>query len=64
MVRRDRKLNFLYGNWTKLGPLQQLIQGPLPREASSWEVKDVILDTGWDWNRMPFVFPPKIKLML
>nr|XP_023911030.1 uncharacterized protein LOC112022645 [Quercus suber] len=45
-------------------PLWQLIQGPLPREAPSWEVKDVILDIRWDWSRMPFDFPPKIKLML
>ena len=64
MVGRDGKLNFWYGNWTKLGPLRQLIQGPLPREAPSWEVKDVILDTRWDWSNMPFVYPPEIKLML
>ena len=47
-----------------MGPLQQLIQGPLPREAPSWEVKDVILDTGWDWDRMSLVFRPEIKLIL
>lgn len=33
-------------------------------EKLLWEVKDVMLDTRWDWDRMPFVFPSEIQLML
>lgn len=63
MVGRDNKLNFWYGNWTRMGPLQKLNQGPLPREAPNWEVKDVMLDTRWDWDRMPFVFFVKNQIV-
>ena len=49
-VGRDSKLSFWYGNWTKKGPLRHLIQGPLNREESEWEVKDLMTDMGWDLN--------------
>ena len=62
-VGKDSKINF-YGNWTKQGPIRQLIQGPLTWEASMLEIKDVIQDSGWDWNKLPFEFPLDCKLML
>ena len=43
-VGKDSKINFWYGNWTK-------------QEASMLEIKDVIQDSGWDWNKLPFEFP-------
>ena len=63
-VDRDSKLSFWYGNWTKMGPLRHLIQGPLTREASKWEVKDLMIDDGRDLDQIPFVLPSNIKLML
>lgn len=50
MVDKDSNLNFWRGNWTKKGPLRQLVQGPLTQEASQWEVKDIMWDSGWDWD--------------
>jgi len=64
MVGRDSNLSFWLGNWTKKGPIRHLIQGPLTQEASQCEVKDVMLDTGWDWNKIPFDLPEDIKLMI
>lgn len=64
MVRRDNELSFWYGNWTKKGPLRHLIQGPLNREESMWEVKDLMTDTGWHLNQISFVLPSEVKLMI
>ena len=50
VIDRGSKLNFWLGNWTRKGPLRQMIHGPLIREASQWEVKDLLTDVGWDWN--------------
>ena len=55
---------FWYEKWTKQGHIQQLIQGPLTQEASMLEIKDVIQDSRWDWNKLPFEFPLDGKLML
>lgn len=63
-VDKDSKINIWYGNWTKQGPIWQLIQGPLTQEGSMLEIKDVFQDSGWDWNKLPFDFPLDCKLML
>ena len=46
------------------GPLCQLIQGPLTQEATQLEIKDVLRDTGWDWNRIPFDLPSDVRAMI
>ena len=46
------------------GPLRQLIQGPLTQEANLLEIKDVLTDTGWDWNRIPFDLPSDVRAMI
>ena len=63
-VGRDSKISFWNGNWTKKGPIRQLIQGPLTQEALALEIKDVIQDSGWNWSKLPFDFPLDCKLML
>ena len=64
MVGRDSMLSFWHGKWMKQGPLRHLIQGRLTRGASNWVIKDIMVDSGIDWNRVPFVFPPEIKHVL
>ena len=63
-VGRDSKLSLWYGNWTKKGPLRHVIQGPLNREESKWEVKKLMTDTGWDLNQISFMIPSEVKLMI
>ena len=46
------------------GPLRQLIQGPLTQEANLLQIKDVVSDTGWAWNRIPFELPSDVKAMI
>ena len=46
------------------GPLHQLIQGPLTQEATQLEIKDVLTDTRWDWNRIPFDLPSNVRAMI
>ena len=43
---RDSGLNVWHSNWTNEGSLRELIHGPITREASFLEVKDIMLDTG------------------
>ena len=38
-----------------------MIQDPLTREATHLKVKDAIIDSGWDWDRIPFVLPADIR---
>ena len=64
MVGRDSNLSFWLGNWTKKGPIRQLIQGPLTQEVALCEAKDVLGDLGWDWSKIPFDLPEDIKLMI
>lgn len=64
LVGRDSNQSFWYGNWIKGGPTCQRIQDPLTREADQLEVKDVLLDLGWDWGRIPFVLPADIKELI
>lgn len=64
MVGRDNNLSFWLGNWTKRRPIRKLIQGHLTQEAALCEVKDVMVDTSWDWSKIPFNLPKDIKLMI
>ena len=57
----DSKLNFWYGCWSDLGPLRNLIQGPLPRETEILKIRDVCFTSGWDWSIIPFELPLEIK---
>ena len=56
-VGRNSSLNFWFDHWLTGGPLRQLIQGPLTQEASLLEVKDILVDSGWDWGKIPFELP-------
>ena len=64
MVGRDSNLSVWYSNWTLRGSLRQLIQGPLTYEASLLEIKDFLVDTGWDWQKIPFELPHDVKTMI
>lgn len=47
-IGRDGNLNFWYDNWSNLGALRQVIQGPFPNEFVNLKVKDVVSTNGWD----------------
>lgn len=57
----DNKLNFWYDCWSDLGPLRNLIQGPLPPGTTNLEIKDVCSTSGWEWSIVPFELPLEIK---
>ena len=59
MVGRDSRLNVWSSNWTKESPLRQLIQGPFIEEAGILEIKDIMSDIGWDWEKYPLSYPKK-----
>ena len=59
---RDSILNFWTDAWTNLGPIRNLIQGPLPQLSLDLKVRDVITPYGcWDWSLIPFELPQNIK---
>lgn len=64
LVGKDSRLSVWHGNWTNGGTLRELIQGPITQEASLLEVKDILLDMGWDWGRIPFEMSLEIKRMI
>ena len=47
-IGRDSKLSFWWDNWTGLGPLRCMIQGPLTRGVNQWKVCDIISYLSWD----------------
>ena len=61
---KDSCLNVWHSNWTNEGSLRKLIHDPITQEASFLEVKDIMLDTGWDWGKIPFEIPLEIKSMI
>ena len=63
-IGRDSNLSLWNDNWTKMGSLRQAIQGPLTPEAMDLRVRDVVFVGGWDWTKIPFVFPDPTKLEL
>ena len=64
MISKDSNVSFWRGNWLNKGPLRNLIQRPLPQGASQLEVKDVLIDTGWDWSKIPFELPLDVKSLI
>ena len=46
------------------GPLRNLIQGPLTREAIHLRVRDVLTDAGWQWGLIPFELPYFLKSLV
>ena len=64
MMGKDSKLNVWSSNWTMESPLRQLIQGPFIEEAGILEIKDIMSDMGWDWEKIPFELPQEIKMMI
>ena len=41
--------------------LRELIHDPITQQASLFEVKDIMLDMGWDWGKIPFEIPFEVK---
>ena len=64
LVGMDSGLNMWQNKWTNGGSLRGLIQGPITREASILEVKDFMMDTGWDWRKIPFDLPLEVKRLI
>ena len=64
LVGKDSALNVWHSNWTNGGSLRELIHGPITQEASLLEIKDIMLDMGWDWEKIPFEIPLEIKRMI
>ena len=54
-------LDFWSDCWSNLDSIRALIQGPLPLESVNLKLKDVISLGRWDWSKIPFSLPLKIK---
>ena len=37
------------------------MQGPISQEANHLEVKDIMLDVGWDWEKITFELLDEVK---
>ena len=64
LVGKESGLNVWQNNWTNGGSLRALIQGPITGEASLLEVKDFMMDMGWDWGKIPFELPLEIRRLI
>jgi len=58
---RDSNLNFWFDNWSNLGALRHIIQGPISSELVNLKVKDVVSTNGWDWSITSFDFLHLVK---
>ena len=58
---RDSNLNFWFDNWSNLGALRHIIQGPIASELVNLKVKDVVSTNGWDWSITSFDFLDLVK---
>ena len=38
-----------------------MIQGPISQKANRLEIKDIMLDVGWDWEKLTFDLPDEVK---
>lgn len=57
----ESKLEFWNDSWSTLGPLRNIIHGPLSREASKLKFKDVVDCAGiWNWNILQMTLPSEI----
>ena len=54
-------LDFWSDCWSNLSSVRALIQGPLPLDSINLKLKDVISLRRWDWSKIPFNLPLKIK---
>ena len=41
-----------------------MIQGPLIQGANQWKVCEILSDFSWDWGRIPFDLPFKVKSLI
>ena len=41
-----------------------MIQGPLTQGADQWKVGDILSNLCWDWDRIPFELPSKVKSII
>ena len=57
----ESNLDFWSDCWSNLGSIRALIQGPLPLDSVNLKLKDVISLRRWDWSKIPFNLPLKIK---
>ena len=57
----DSNLNFWHDCWSDLGPIRNIIQGPLPHQVNDLKIKDMCSSSGWNLPLIPFEFPSKIK---
>ena len=54
----ENKMAFWYDNWSNLGPLRNIIHGPLTLESSKLKIKDVADYTGsWNWSIIQMELP-------
>ena len=61
LVTKNSTLNIWQNNWTNGSSLRKLIQGPISQEANHLEIKDIMLDVGWDWEKLTFDLPDEVK---
>ena len=54
---RESNLSFWFDSWTSQGPLRQVVQGPLPLESEKMKIRDVVDESGWKWDLIPFDLP-------
>ena len=65
MPGSESKLDFWNDSWSTLGPLRNIIHGPLSPEASKLKFKDVVDCTGtWNWDIMQMALPNEIMGVL
>ena len=57
----DSNLSFWSDFWLDSGPIRASIQGPLTLDSSNLKIKEVRTASGWNWARLPFVFPSDLK---
>lgn len=57
MLGRESNLNFWEDNWL---PICGSVQGPLPLQEASLQVKDVFLTNGWNWEAISMALPSHI----
>lgn len=54
-------MDFWNDGWSTLGPLRNIIHGPLSREALKLKFKDVVDYPGtWNWDIMQMALPIEI----
>ena len=61
ILRYESSVSFWHDNWSKIGTLRSIIQGPLTIESNMLKVKDVARLDGWDWNLLQIEIPENIR---